>query len=94
MFPWQVYTCSIWGGLYATDNEKATPKRHILFSNDEELLKRLQAAAGHASKAQLQAMQGPSLVCQHVQPDGTRTFSGSAAMKSSQFLGCTYWEQY
>ena len=86
MFFLQVYTCSIWGGLYATDNQKATPKRHILFSNDEELMKRLQAAAGHASKAQLQSMQGTALTCQYDRPDGTIGFSGSAAMKASQFL--------
>lgn len=87
MFLWQVYTCSIWGGLYATDIEKATPKRHILFSNDEELLKRLQAAAGHSTKERLSSMQGTALVTKTERDDGSSFFSGSAAMKSSQFLG-------
>lgn len=45
----QVYTCTIWGGLYGDSPETSTPKRRVLYSNDEDLLKRLEQAAGHAT---------------------------------------------
>ena len=86
----QVYTCTIWGGLYGDSPETSTPKRHVLYSNDEDLLKRLEQAAGHATREQLSAMTGGSLVGKYERPDGTSGFSGNAAMKSSQFLVCFF----
>lgn len=76
--------CTIWGGLYADSPQLATPKPHIFYSNDEELLKRLQIAAGSASKQQLDAMQGPRLVEKYQKADGSMGFSGNAAMTASQ----------
>lgn len=80
----QVFVCTIWGGLYADSPENATPKRHVLYSNDEELLLRLQAAAGSATRDQLDALHGPSLVTKYERPDGSMSFSGNDAMQSSQ----------
>ena len=74
----------IWGGLYADDPQSCTPKPHVLYSNDEDLLKRLRIAAGSATRQQLAAMQGPSLVDKHQRPDGSMGFSGNAAMTASQ----------
>lgn len=80
----QVFVCTIWGGLYADSPENATPKRHVLYSNDEDLLLRLQAAAGSATRDQLDALHGPSLVTKYERPDGSMVFSGNDAMQSSQ----------
>ncbi|CAK9038692.1 unnamed protein product, partial [Durusdinium trenchii] len=71
-----VYTTSIWGGAYANDPSEATPKRHVLYSNDPVLLSRLTTCAGHLTQEQLRALSGEPLVKKQKKADGTRTWQG------------------
>ena len=84
-----VYTTSIWGGAYANDPSEATPKRHVLYSNDPALLSRLTTCAGHLTQEQLRALSGEPLVKKQKKADGTRTWQGcKETMGKSQLLGC------
>lgn len=79
-----IFKTGIWGGSYATDKEKATPKRHELYSNDERLLRELNAAAGHLSKEELQSF-GGQLVKRQKRDDGREAWTGlKGAMTDSQ----------
>ena len=87
----EVYRIEIWGGLYCLEPGTARPKRHILWSNDETLLKRIRDLVGHATREQLQAMGGEVLVVPYTKNDGTTGFSGNGeTMKQSQSLGCKF----
>lgn len=84
----EVHHTGIWGGAYASDPSLATPKRHWLYSNDPALLSRLEAAAGHLSKSQLDALGGEPLTKRQKGADGKVHWSGNKeAMSKSQSFG-------
>lgn len=83
-----VYFCQIWAGAYAEVKPEASSKRTNLWSNDEEMLVRLEGASGHLTRSQLDEF-GRSLVSKRAKTDGTVGFSGNSAMKESQLLFCT-----
>jgi len=56
-----VYETRVWGGAWADDVNSASPKPHLLYSNDQRLLFELYAAGGHLTGYQLQEF-GQSLV--------------------------------
>ena len=88
LFEWfDVYFCQIWSGAYADNKSDASSKPTFLWSNDEELLVRIQAVSGHLSRSVLESF-GRSLVNKRQKTDGSSTFSGNALMKSSQYLSC------
>ena len=81
----------MWGGAYALHSLQettASPKRHWLWSHDRSLLTRLEAAAGHLTGQELEALsQGPGLVKKQRTADGGVVFTGEKdALKASQKL--------
>ena len=72
-----IYQSRIWGGAYAADRCAATPKRHILYSNDLCLLSRLATAAGHLTGEELSSLSGEKLVCKRKRDDGTESWTGN-----------------
>ena len=62
---------------------EASPKRHQLWSNDEQLLQELEVAAGHLSKETL-ALFGQTLVMKKRKLDGASSFSGNKLSSSTQ----------
>lgn len=82
------FSGAIWGGSYAESFVNASPKRHQLWSNDEQLLQELEVAAGHLSKETL-SLFGQTLVIKKQNLDGTSSFSGNKEqLKASQFPVC------
>ena len=86
-----IWRAAMWGGAYALHSLQettASPKRHWLWSNDRSLLKRLEAAAGHLTGQELEALsQGPGLVKKQRTADGGVVFTGEKdALKASQKL--------
>ena len=71
-----IFTLGIWGGAYATNRSTTTPKRHWLWSNDEQLLSELGLAAGHLTAADLSSMEGDPLVKRRKKEDGSTSWSG------------------
>ena len=72
-----IFQTRIWGGAYAADTCAATPKRHVLYSNDASLLSRLSTAAGHLTGEELSALSGEKLVRKRKRDDGTETWTGN-----------------
>ena len=79
-----IFQMTIWGGAYATDPRVATPKRHILYSNDERLLRELGTAAGHLSREQLDAFGGQIVKRQKTKAGGDSWTGLKDAMSKSQ----------
>ena len=88
-FACQVHSCGIWGGAYG-DAGRCTPKRHAMWSNDRELVKRLHIASGHLSREQLDLFGGPPLTKKYRKPDGTAGYSGTPRLKQSQLHRCKH----
>jgi len=81
-----IFQTRIWGGAYAADTSAATPKRHVLYSNDANLLSRLSTAAGHLTGEELSALSGEKLVRKRKRDDGTETWTGNKdTMTKSQY---------
>ena len=88
LFEWfDIFFCQIWSGAYAEDKAQASSKPTFLWSNDEELLVRIQAVSGHLSRSALESF-GRTLVNKRQRTDGSSSFSGNALMKVSQYLSC------
>ena len=85
----QVWSISLWHGLYYFFKE--TPKRQRLWSNDEELLKRIVAVSGKLPLgSSMRSFQGEPLTKRRKLPDGTVQWSGKqGVLKASQNLTCT-----
>ena len=80
-----IWKGSIWGGSYADSYEEATPKRHVLYSNDRNLLNELTIAAGHLRGEQLRAFSGEPLTKRKKDAEGQEKWSGNGqALKESQ----------
>lgn len=79
-----IFQTTIWGGAYATDPGVATPKRHILYSNDKRLLTELSTAAGHLSREQLDAFGGQIVKRQKTKAGGDSWTGIKDAMSQSQ----------
>ena len=78
------FTVNIWGGLCAEDPADASAKPHRLWSNDEQVLKEIQIAAGSITKPQLEAF-GKRLVQKRKREDGSMGFTGvKSDLKASQ----------
>lgn len=72
----RIYKQGIWGGAWADDRSKTTPKRHILFSNDIRLLRELGIASAHLSKEELNNMCGEPLTKRSKKADGSTSWTG------------------
>lgn len=84
-----VWQSSFWGGNYATPLEKATctPRRHTIWSNDQDLLTAIHARASYMSKEDMEKF-GGQCVNRKRKADGSgEYFSGNKSMKQSQNLG-------
>lgn len=82
-----VFKCGIWGGLYALDRSEASPKRHVLYSNDEKLLHELTLAAGHMTKEDMASFDGPALVKRQKREDGGESWTGVPGVLTKSQLG-------
>ena len=72
----------------------ATPKRHILWSNDRGLLDGVLEHGGTMTREEMQACQGPPLVKKHIDKRGIQRRTGiKQNLKSSQQLVRNYVEQ-
>ena len=83
----QIFKCGIWGGLYASDRSQATPKRHVLYSNDEKLLRELSMAAGHMTKEDMSSFTGDPLVKRQKREGGGESWSGVPGVMTNSQLG-------
>lgn len=86
----RIYKQGVWGGAWADDTATTTPKRHLLFSNDIQLLRELGLAAAHLSKDELNNMCGEPLTKKTKRADGSTAWTGdkqrlSASQWGSQF---------
>ena len=71
-----------------------TPKRHILWSNDQGLLDGVLEHGGRMTRAEMQACQGPPLVKKHVDKLGIQRRTGiKQNLKNSQQLVTHYVKQ-
>ncbi len=67
----------IWGGAYADSKADATPKRHWLYSNDEQLVRRLCLASGVLTKEELAQFGGsPTMKKERRGPYEKETYTG------------------
>lgn len=83
-----IYESGFWGGAYACNRADATPKRHVVYSQDPFMIGRITALAGHLSGNELEELQQKQLVKRYKKADGTAGFSGDKdALKASQCLG-------
>ena len=87
----QIFKCEMWCGLYASDRSQATPKRHVLYSNDEKLLRELSMAAGHMTKEDMSSFTGDPLVKRQKREGGGESWSGvPGVMTNSQLRPRSY----
>lgn len=82
-----IFKCGIWGGLYALDRSEASPKRHVLYSNDEKLLHELTLAAGHMTKEDMASFDGPALVKRQKREGGGESWTGVPGVLTKSQLG-------
>ena len=73
----KIWKTQIWGGAYATDRREATPKRHLLYSNDRRLLQELNQASGHLGREELAEFGGDPLVKRYKKADGSTGWTGN-----------------
>ena len=82
-----IFKCGIWGGLYALDRSEASPKRHVLYSNDEKLLHELTLAASHMTKEDMASFDGPALVKRQKREGGGESWTGVPGVLTKSQLG-------
>lgn len=75
----QVYRIGMWGGKYSENRADCTPKRHIMISNDVQLLRELNLAAGNFDRGEMAQFTGEPLVKRTRREDGTEYWSGNGA---------------
>lgn len=83
----RIYKQGVWGGAWADDKSKTTPKRHILFSNDVQLLRELGLAGACLSKEALNKMCGEPLPKKIKKADGSTAWTGDKQRLSASQWG-------
>lgn len=82
----KIWKQGIWGGAWADDKTKTTPKRHLLFSNDLRLLRELGIASARLSKEELNSMCGEPLTKRTKHADGSTSWTGDKEkLRASQW---------
>lgn len=83
----KIFVSGFWGGAYASSREEATPKRHVVYSNDCRLLREISMAAGHLTRSQLEEFNGAPLTKRQKRPDGSIAWSGNGETLTQSQLG-------
>ena len=83
----RIFKQGVWGGAWADDRSKTTPKRHILFSNDIRLLREFVLAGASLSKEELNRMCGEPLTKKSKKADGSTAWTGDKKRLSASQWG-------
>lgn len=83
----RIYKQGVWGGAWADDRSRTTPKRHILYSNDIQLLRELGLAGASLSKEDLNKMRGEPLAKKTKKADGSTAWTGDKQRLSASQWG-------